>query len=145
MVTKFNIGDTVWFIKENSVKCGKIRSIDIDASKRIAYHIPSERDNGWGYYPEDKLFATQTDALVSIMNNRPKWRQAGDTVWFISNDHQIISGEIVTTTIDHQHTAYRIQYYSVINSYYASTDKEHSEVFSSFDKAWEHLKKINNK
>lgn len=69
--TKYNIGDEVWFMHDNSAKSAIVTKIDIviekgmnstDVYKSTAYSL----FNYCRYYTKDKLFPTKEELLKSL-------------------------------------------------------------------------------
>lgn len=61
MKTKFDIGDTVWFIRDNKPQSGEIAYITINAHKEIMYNVQRFHN-----LKEDEIFKTGKAAIESL-------------------------------------------------------------------------------
>lgn len=65
--TKYNIGDKVWFMHNNSVNCETIIKIDVFIERDVIYNnIFYHIYNYCSPYIEQKLFPTKEDLLKSL-------------------------------------------------------------------------------
>ncbi len=76
--TQFNMGDTVWFLRDNEVKSAPIIYIDVedpgDAPFRVDYSfrfykasdVHKKEEPDWLTLPECKCFASKAELLASL-------------------------------------------------------------------------------
>ena len=62
--TKYNINDTVWFVSDNKIQCGRISGIGISVGQTVA--IMYSMYSGYDRILEEKLFETKEELLNTL-------------------------------------------------------------------------------
>lgn len=70
--TKFNIGDTVWFLKNNKVTSMEVWCIEVSATKiyvkptYVFFRAATSQNEGHLYFAEEDCFQTKEELLQSL-------------------------------------------------------------------------------